>query len=63
MRLACGITCAHDCLQVAEVEAADQGDGFDVLFLGDSIMESTRHAVHLEKNKTAFDPILSLSVC
>lgn len=31
----------HEAL-VREVEAADKEDGFDVLFFGDSIMESTR---------------------
>lgn len=40
--------CISSALQVAEVEAADRGDGWDVLFLGDSIMESTRHAGHPE---------------
>jgi hypothetical protein len=31
----------HEAL-VKEVEAADAGEGFDVLFFGDSILESTR---------------------
>ena len=34
----------HHLQLVQELELADQGEGFDVLFYGDSIMESTRQA-------------------